>query len=94
MDTQTTLYIVFGGIALMVAGWALFPFSLSYANTSWMPGWMRPGVDYLERAHDFDYPSDMVRVQFSIMLALTGATYIMSLMGFYTNPPVPFATGW
>lgn len=93
MDTQTTLYIVFGGIALMVAGWAAFPFSLSYANTSWMPGWMRPGVDYLERAHDFDYPADMARVQFSILLALTGLTYIMGLMGFHTNPPVPFCDG-
>lgn len=93
MDTQTTLYIVSGGIALMLAGWAAFPFSLSYGNTSWMPGWMRPGVDYLERAHDFDYPADMARIQFSIMLALTGLAYILCLIGFYTNPPEPLCDG-
>lgn len=93
MDTQTILYIVFGGIALMLAGWAAFPFSLSYDNTSWMPGWMRPGVDYLERAHDFDYPADMARIQFSIMLLFTGFAYIMGLIAFHVDPPAPLCDG-
>lgn len=93
MDTQTILYIVFGGIALMLAGWAAFPFSLSYDNTSWMPGWMRPSVDYLERAHDFDYPADMARIQFSIMLLFTGFAYIMGLIAFHVDPPAPLCDG-
>ena len=38
---NTLLYIVTGGIALIVAGIAISPLSPTYGNTAWMPRWMQ-----------------------------------------------------
>ncbi len=77
----------------MLAGWAAFPFSLSYGNTSWMPRWMRPGVDYLERGHDFDYPTDGAQIYLSVTLLLTGLAYIIGCPLLCADPPQPVCDG-
>ncbi len=53
MNTEIT---IIASIFLLLGGLAAFPFTLDYSNTSWMPRWMRPDVDYLERPFRYDYP--------------------------------------
>lgn len=93
MDANTVSYIVWGGIALMLAGWAAFPLNLSYDNTSWMPRWMRPGVNYLERGHEYNYPANEARAYLSIMLLLTGLAYLLSAPMLYADPSQPIPDG-
>lgn len=91
MDPNTITYIVWSGIALLVAGCVAFPRNLSYDNTWWMPRWMRPGVDYLERGHDFNYPADEARAYFSIILMFTGVGCLSGYFLLYSDSPVPAA---
>lgn len=94
---QTITYIVWSGIALLVAGCVAFPLNLSYDNTWWMPRWMRPGVDYLERGHDFNYPADEAQAYFSIILMFTGVGSLSGYFLLYSDPPLPtadWAEGW
>lgn len=72
MDTNTYLYAVTGGLLLILTGIIAYPYMLSYRNTSWMPRWMRPGVDYLERAYDYAYPADLPRSAFCQLLMAAG----------------------
>ena len=53
MNTEIT---IIASIFLLLGGLAAFPFTLDYSNTSWMPRWMRPDIDYLERPFRYDYP--------------------------------------
>ena len=53
MNTEIT---IIASIFLLLGGLAAFPFTLDYSNTLWMPRWMRPDIDYLERPFRYDYP--------------------------------------
>lgn len=77
MDANTLLYIVTGGIAIIVAGIAISPFSPTYGNTAWMPRWMRPGVDCLERGHNYGYPGELAQIPFSRLLMFTGVSFLV-----------------
>lgn len=76
MDANTLLYIVTGGIALIVAGIAISPLSPTYGNTAWMPRWMRPDVGYLERGHNYGYPGELAQAPFSWLLMFTGVSFL------------------
>lgn len=77
MNTEIT---IIASIFLLLGGLAAFPFTLNYANTSWMPRWMRPDVDYLERPFRYDYPARGIHIFFSILTMFVGAMSLITLL--------------
>lgn len=75
---NTTMTMI-AGLFLILGGLSVFPFVLSYANTSWMPRWMRPDVDYLERPFRYDYPARGIQMSFSIFTMFVGAMLLVTL---------------
>lgn len=72
MDTNISTYVVTSGILLLIAGIAAYPYILTYENTSWMPRWMRPDVDYLERPYDYGYPAHLPQSAFCLSVMAIG----------------------
>ena len=71
MNTEIT---IIASIFLLLGGLAAFPFTLDYSNTSWMPRWMRPDVDYLERPFRYDYPGRGMQIIFSLLVCGSNVT--------------------
>lgn len=77
MNTEIT---IIASIFLLLGGLAAFPFTLDYSNTSWMPRWMRPDVDYLERPFRYDYPGRGMQIIFSLLVLFVGAMSLLTLL--------------
>ena len=77
MNTEMT---IIASIFLLLGGLAAFPFTLDYSNTSWMPRWMRPDVDYLERPFRYDYPGRGMQIIFSLLVLFVGAMSLLTLL--------------
>lgn len=77
MNTEIT---IIASIFLLLGGLAAFPFTLNYANTSWMPRWMRPDVDYLERPFRYDYPVRGIQTIFSLLVLFVGAMSLVAVV--------------
>ena len=77
MNTEIT---IIASIFLLLGGLAAFPFTLDYSNTSWMPRWMRPDVDYMERPFRYDYPARGIHIFFSVLTMFVGAMSLLTLL--------------
>lgn len=77
MNTEIT---IIASIFLLLGGLAAFPFTLDYSNTSWMPRWMRPDVDYLERPFRYDYPGRGMQIIFSLLVLFVGAMSLVAVV--------------
>ena len=64
----------------IIGGLAAFPFTLDYSNTSWMPRWMRPDIDYLERPFRYDYPGRGMQIIFSLLVLFVGAMSLVAVV--------------
>ena len=63
----------------------LFPYRLSYGNTSWLPWWMQPDSRYLERPYEYDYPARNINLLFSVSVMAIG---ILAML-FILTPDLP-----
>lgn len=77
MNTEIT---IIASIFLLLGGLAAFPFTLDYSNTSWMPRWMRPDIDYLERPFRYDYPGRGMQIIFSLLVLFVGAMSLVAVV--------------
>lgn len=76
--TSELNHILMAACLLIVAGFASFPYRLSYGNTAWLPRKMRPDRAYLERPYEYDYPAHNINLLFSVSVILIGTLALIS----------------
>ena len=78
--TSELNHILMAACLLIVAGFASFPYRLSYGNTAWLPRKMRPDRAYLERPYEYDYPAHNINLLFSVSVILIGTLALIFIL--------------
>lgn len=81
---QITLLIL--AIFTVLAGLAVVPYTLTGYNVQWLPQWICPDRDYLNRTCQYYYPAQESRVSFA--MTLFAAALIAAVHAVYINDSI------